>query len=645
VADSALDRCVTVAVDEFASRYWGREPLLSRPGTGFADLFGLDAVDELLSGRGLRTPFLRMARDGVVLPASAFTGAGGAGAEIGDQVLDEKVLALLGDGATLVLQGLHRTWPPLARFATRLRADLGHPVQVNAYITPAGNRGFATHYDTHDVFVLQVAGRKRWTIHPPVMVDPLPLQPWGGRADEVSAAADGPPAIDAVFEPGDALYLPRGWLHSATAVGELSVHLTVGVRTVTRYALVEELLALAVREPELRSALPVGFDPAAPVEVQTQLTATVAALRDWLATVEPAEVAERMLQRSWKADRPAPLRPLAQAAFADRLDGGSLVMVRPGLHWRLEPAPAGRVVLRTFDRTLTMPAGCAEALSWLLSGDVRRVREVPGFELPDALVLVRRLLREAVLVPAVPPAPASAILVDLCRPGSPNRPRSPGNPLGYSERSRAMSLAWPSWDVPPGVSTITGTPCVIGCASSAANGSAPIVPAPTFSWRSRVEPHASLESLACSSHNRSGPAASARAASVAATPPGAARSCPAAHAWQVSRHTPSRGCRSTASRYGPRSSMRFARHCPPPALGSTIRRGASSSRPSRIGTSTSRTCRRARLRPVPSTALPAWNTTPRAPIPAARRSACRRVAADCSTVAGVGEPRFTSRQA
>jgi hypothetical protein len=48
-----------------------------------------------------------------------------------------------------------------------------------------------------------------------------------------------------------------------------------------------------------------------------------------------------------------------------------------------------------------MPAGCAPALEWLLAGPVRRVADTPGLdEVDDALVLTRRLLKEAVLVPA-----------------------------------------------------------------------------------------------------------------------------------------------------------------------------------------------------------------------------------------------------
>ena len=104
-----------------------------------------------------------------------------------DQVADDKVLGLVADGATLVLQALHRTWPPLVRFGSRLSAELGHPVQINCYLTPPQNQGFAPHYDTHDVFVLQVAGRKRWVVHPPVLTDPLPGQDWEQHRAAVAA--------------------------------------------------------------------------------------------------------------------------------------------------------------------------------------------------------------------------------------------------------------------------------------------------------------------------------------------------------------------------------------------------------------------------------------------------------------------------
>jgi bifunctional lysine-specific demethylase and histidyl-hydroxylase NO66 len=402
----ALARAVAIDPAKFAEAYWGRQPLLTRADdftgpAGFTDLLSPDAVDELLSERGLRTPFLRVADKGTVLPSSAFTGSGGAGAEVSDQVIDDKVMHLYAGGATLVLQGLHRIWPPLIDYARRLGAELKQPLQVNAYLTPAGNKGFATHYDTHDVFVLQVDGTKRWRIHEPVLADPLERQSWGGRADEVGATADGPAFLDVVLAPGDALYLPRGWLHSAQAQGERSLHLTFGVRALTRYALVEELLQLAAEDQRLRATLPYAMDVADPAAVAPELTETVTALRDWLETADPVTVAARLRDRAWPAKRPAPVRPLAQLAFADALGPDDRITVRDGLTWQLVEDGADHVALRLTGRTLRFPSFCAAAVRTALDGASHRVGDLPDLDDDeDRLVLARRLLREALTVPA-----------------------------------------------------------------------------------------------------------------------------------------------------------------------------------------------------------------------------------------------------
>ena len=256
----ALTRLTGIPASQFARDHWGERPLLTRAAAGFADLFSERAVDELVADRALRTPFVRMAAEGTVHAPSLFTSSGGFGAEIGDQLDSEKVLEQFAEGSTLVLQGLHRTWQPIAAFTRQLVADLGHPAQVNAYITPASSRGFDPHYDTHDVFVIQIAGAKHWRIHEPVHRHPLADQPWTDHRDAVAARAQLAPAIDAVFEPGDVLYLPRGWIHSAEALGGTSIHLTIGVRAATRHDVLARLLAHAGDDARLRAPLPLGVD-------------------------------------------------------------------------------------------------------------------------------------------------------------------------------------------------------------------------------------------------------------------------------------------------------------------------------------------------------------------------------------------------
>ena len=333
---------------------------------------------------------------------SRFTTSGGAGAEVGDQVSSDAVLRLFADGSTVVLQGLHRLWPPLIEFADQLAADLGHPTQVNAYITPPSSRGFSPHYDVHDVFVLQVAGEKHWRIHSPVLADPLRTQPWADRAADVAAAAEAEPVIDAVLRPGDALYLPRGYLHSATALGDISAHLTVGVHPVTRWTAVESVLdqvrTLAADDPELRRSLPLGVDLADPAAVRDDVAAVVRALTGWLERTDPAAIADRLRTRTWSQVRPQPVAPLAQATAAAALDADTVLRLRPRLRCLLRDVAGDRVQLVAGRRTHELPAPTRPALAALLAAGELKVGDLPGLDAADQLTLARRLVTEAVAV-------------------------------------------------------------------------------------------------------------------------------------------------------------------------------------------------------------------------------------------------------
>jgi len=316
---------------------------------------------------------------------------------VGDQVADDRILELFLDGHTVVLQGLHRLWPPIIDFAGALTTDLGHPVQVNAYITPRSSTGFSAHYDVHDVFVLQIAGEKRWRIHEPVLVDPLRDQPWTDRAADVSARAAEQPLLDEVLRPGDALYLPRGYLHAAEALGDVSIHLTVGVHPVTRHAVLEALTALVGDEPALRSSLALGVDVSDPAQIEADVAATAEALVEGLRTVTTAQVADLLAARVVPGSRAAPISPLQQAEEASRLDATSVLEIRPHMRHALR-YDEDHVFLTLPDRQLVLPLAAGKAVKALLDGARLPVAEFPGLEREDALVLAHRLVREAVVL-------------------------------------------------------------------------------------------------------------------------------------------------------------------------------------------------------------------------------------------------------
>jgi lysine-specific demethylase/histidyl-hydroxylase NO66 len=376
-------RLIDIGYERFASEIWGRTALLTRGISDFSDVFSADAVDELISRRGLRTPFLRVAKGGSTLPDSSFTSPAGVGATIADQLDDTELWRKFADGATLVLQALHRTWEPVSSLSAQLSSELGHPVQANAYITPPQNRGFDDHYDVHDVFVLQIEGTKRWIIHEPVHVDPLRSQPWTDRRSAVAEAAQGRAYIDTVLEPGDVLYLPRGWLHAAEAQGKVSIHLTLGVHNWTRHALAEQLaqaaLAALCDDPEMRRSLPLGVDGP---------EGEIAAVRERLAAAVLEADTTSLFHRTRRGQgRPAPLGPVAQLAAVENLSGGSLVRLRDALEARFE---GSRLTTRV--GWLDFPESNLPSVRRLLDGEDHAATDL-GVE------LVERLLRAGVLVP------------------------------------------------------------------------------------------------------------------------------------------------------------------------------------------------------------------------------------------------------
>jgi bifunctional lysine-specific demethylase and histidyl-hydroxylase NO66 len=389
--DSALDRLVAVERDQFAAEYWGQEPLLSPaadlPG-GFLELFDANAIDELVSQRGLRTPFLRVAKDGVTLGDKAFTAPGGVGAGIGDQVSDDRLVRLFADGSTIVLQALHRVWPPILEFCQRLAAELGHPVQANAYVTPPQNQGFSAHYDVHDVFVLQIEGKKQWRIHRPVLVSPLRDQPWNDRRADVEKRAEEAPLMEPLLKPGDCLYLPRGYMHAATALGGVSTHLTLGIHVWTRFALAQQLVNQALQtladDPVMRASLPLGVDVASPAGTRQDFDVVTALLTDAVQGADLDRMSESLSGAARSNQRAAPIGPLKQLRDADSMTADTRLVLRRHLAASVDHT-GSRVLLRSRAGDLEVTEDEVARLEALLSNGTATAGDL-------SLDLARRLL-------------------------------------------------------------------------------------------------------------------------------------------------------------------------------------------------------------------------------------------------------------
>ena len=355
----------------------------------FGDLLCDRDVDELVTERALREPFFRMVQGGSTVAGTTRTANAG-GRRLTDVADSDKVRDAYAAGATLVLNALHRSHPPVVRFCRALASELGHPTQCNAYVTPGGGaQGFAYHHDTHDVFVLQVSGRKHWRVFAPVVELPLPSQKRAG--DDLVGDGD-VPLLDVVLEAGDALYLPRGYVHAASTTDDPSVHLTVGVLSTTWYDVLTDAVALAAQDVGFRDALPLAGTPA-------DVAGFLSRAAEWVRGLPAGEVQALVARRAERAVPVEPVGMLATAELLRTLGPASRVRPRRGLRWTLD-ASDGRVVLTLSDRVVDLPAVAEGPLRQLLAGPVQ-VGEVEGLDLPGALVLVRRMLREGVLTGAL----------------------------------------------------------------------------------------------------------------------------------------------------------------------------------------------------------------------------------------------------
>jgi Cupin superfamily protein len=369
-----------IGLDQFLAEYSERRPLtLARAEPGrFDGLLSAEDAERLVCETGIRVPAFRLVKDGAQLPLGDYTEeiTWRPGRFDGLARVD-RVAAEHAEGATIVLQALHLHWAPAARYCRDLERHLGFPVQANAYATPSSARGFAVHHDTHDVFVLQVAGSKRWRLYAPVVELPLAGQRWSP-----ALGAPGEPIDELTLAPGDTLYIPRGWPHEAVAQEADSLHLTIGLHAPTRLDALRAALDECADDVEFRRGLtPDGELPPALLERLAP-------------RLEPGAVARRARRRFVDSRRPILDDQLAQTRAAADLGPDDLVERRATVIAELEGA-----TLRFEGKEVEFPAAAREVLEALSAAEHPLcARDLPAaLDEAGRLVVVRRLMREGYL--------------------------------------------------------------------------------------------------------------------------------------------------------------------------------------------------------------------------------------------------------
>jgi hypothetical protein len=271
-----------------------------------------------------------------------------------------------------------------------IATELSAGVQVNVYLTPPGERALDTHYDTHDVFVLQTHGTKRWRIYDSPFRLPLLEHPY--RASDNWKI--GPPLKELTLEPGDFIYLPRGYLHDAASLDSTSLHLTVGIKPVTWSSVLLDAVRWATdRDPRLRESLPPGFTVNEQLRTQseTRLRELVASLVDQM---DAKAIIDDAANRALLAAYPSLDRHLLDLEDERSVTLETAIRRRPNIPWQLS-GDDEHVYLRFHGKVIRMPAEVTEELRFITQAERFTAQDLPGeLDSPGRLVLVRRLLRE-----------------------------------------------------------------------------------------------------------------------------------------------------------------------------------------------------------------------------------------------------------
>ena len=216
------------------------------------EFFGWDRLNHVLSYHSLEFPRVRIVhreehKQDIDITVTSATRSGKIRSRVDTALMYEK----LNQGGTLTVAGVSNLDPLLRSVCDSLGLLFGIRTGANVYASSKPERGLGLHWDDHDVLIIQIDGRKLWDVYEPTR--PYPLR--GDTEPNESRPSD--PALSVTLEPGDLLYIPRGWWHDVVALDEPTLHLTISLHWKTGADYLSWLAKQMTDDDLIRQDLPI----------------------------------------------------------------------------------------------------------------------------------------------------------------------------------------------------------------------------------------------------------------------------------------------------------------------------------------------------------------------------------------------------
>lgn len=303
-------------------------------------------------------------------------------------------------GNTVRLIGAEKYWPPIDLLLASMRESFAGQVGANVFLTPPGSQGFSVHFDPVDVFILQLAGSKRWHLWEPTYLQPMAIPISERYLDGIIEKCEEEkltPCEEVLLEAGDTMYMPRGFYHKAIAQNELSLHITLYIRPLYWYDFFRRALELAgIENLDLRATLPPRFvqDPNLRASMSESFKILLGRIGDAVsfdATYE-SMVKDQVRESTFPADGHFSL-----ISNLEDVTLGTQLERRRGLLCLTENTEKESSI-RFGTNVVRGPASLSAALAFIRQNKTFRVSDLPNSLSQDGKVaLARRLIREGLL--------------------------------------------------------------------------------------------------------------------------------------------------------------------------------------------------------------------------------------------------------